>query len=214
MLTIDDVVGMPTWMVALPCITMLMANSLLTVQGQCFLEVFGGSGIISLGIMMASVPLWRPWDVKYGEQFCVNKHGHVLRRLARLGKLAATHMGTPCGSGTMARDVQLRSWDQPYGADGLGSYHAEIVRVGNTLIEFSVELARDLMEAGCYFSIENPWPCWTWVHPWVIWLWHSVGVILTTLVVQRYAAPYDTRTGLLHNFSFSYQLGRMKGKGA
>ena len=64
----------------------------------------------------------------------------------------------------MARDVQLRSWEQPYGVDGLGGYHAEIVEVGNTLIEFSVKFARDLMEAGWCFSIENPWPCWTRVH--------------------------------------------------
>ena len=42
----------------------------------------------------------------------------------------------------MARDVQLRSWEEPYGVIRLGTYHAESVRVGNRLIEFSVKFAR------------------------------------------------------------------------
>ena len=159
------------------CITMLMASSMLLVEGEFFLEVFSGSGIVSLGMMLAAVPLWRPWDVKYGEPFCVQQHGWLLLKMAEQGKISSCHMGTPCGSGSMARDMQLRSREQPFGVDGLGDYHAEIVKVGNILIEYNVELAKEMLDAWCCFNIESPWPCWTWVHPWIVWLGHCAGVI-------------------------------------
>ena len=210
MLMENDVVRMPSWMVALPCITMLMASNMLMVEGELFLEVFSGSGIVSLGMMLAAVPLWRPWDVKYGEPFCVQQHGWLLLKMAEQGKISSCHMGTPCGSGTMARDVQLRSWEEPYGVIGLGTYHAEIVKVGNRLIEFSVKFCTALWKGGSYFSIENPWPCWTWVHPWMVALWKLTGVIFTTFVMQRFKAPYEKLSGLLHNYPFGWMLGRMR----
>ena len=130
--------------------------------------------------------------------------------MAEQGKISSCHMGTPCGSGTMARDVQLRSWEEPYGVTGLGTYHAEIVRVGNRLIEFSVKFCTALWKGGSYFSIENPWPCWTWVHPWMVALWNLTGVIFTTFVMQRFKAPYEKLSGLLHNYPFGWMLGRMR----
>ena len=80
MLMENDVVRMPSWMVALPCITMLMASSMLMVEGEGFLEV-------SLGMMLAAVPLWRPWDVKNGEPFCVQQHRWLLLKMTEQGKM-------------------------------------------------------------------------------------------------------------------------------
>ena len=60
---------------SLPCIAVLIASSLLTVTGECCLEVFSGAAILTLGLQFHSVPVVAPWDVKFGERWNVLQHG-------------------------------------------------------------------------------------------------------------------------------------------
>ena len=59
----------------LPCLTLLVASSLLTVGGEMAMEMFSGAGIMSMGLYFAAVQLFVPWDAKFGERFNVRTWG-------------------------------------------------------------------------------------------------------------------------------------------
>ena len=47
----------PTWFGSLPCLTILIASSLLSVMGEFALEVFAGSAVLTLGMMLSNAPV-------------------------------------------------------------------------------------------------------------------------------------------------------------
>ena len=62
----------PTWMGKLPCLTVLVASSLLSVMGEFAVEIFAGSAVLTLGLMLSNVPVVKPWDAKFGERFTMS----------------------------------------------------------------------------------------------------------------------------------------------
>ena len=63
---------MPEVLQELPSIeSLLVADSC----QPCFLEVFAGKAVLTMAMVAMSVPCAKPWDVVYGEQFDVLKHG-------------------------------------------------------------------------------------------------------------------------------------------
>lgn len=62
--------SLPVLLAALPDAAALIQPQL-QVAGEFVLEVFAGEAIFTLGLMMASVPCMRPWDVKFGDSFDV-----------------------------------------------------------------------------------------------------------------------------------------------
>ena len=94
--------------------------------GQLFLECFCGSMVLTLAMMLTSIPCVKPWDSKYGDAYDVLKEGHVLIKLCKLGLVAVLHLGTPCQSQTLARAPQLRSAEYPKGLPDLQRASASI----------------------------------------------------------------------------------------
>lgn len=80
--------------------------------------------------------------------------------------------------------------------------------MGNELIDWTVKLCWVALECGAYFSIENPFPAWTWINPPIVELWRHPKVALTTWSMGAYGAVYDKCTGLLHNVPTFHDLGR------
>ena len=189
----------PEWFKALPDISVLTLSFALRVDGEFCVEVFSGSGVMTLGILMHRIPAVRPWDIQHGERFNVLTHEPILALLIEAGRIVSTHMGTPCQSSTLARCPQLRSLAQPRGISNLSGHDATLLRQGNELIDVSVRLAWCLLLNNGYFSIENPFPCWIWVNPTIVQLWEHLCVVLITFSMWCYGAPYDKVSAILSN---------------
>ena len=118
------------------------------MEGHLFLEVFAGDAAFTLGVLMSQVPCIRPWDNKFGREFDVLQHGSVLLALARSGRLAVSHLGTPCQSMTWCRQPQLRSIQYPDGLPDLTGKQSQLVLLGNSLMSFTVRYCTELYKAG------------------------------------------------------------------
>ena len=99
--------GRAEWMLALPCLAIMLASALIPVMGECCIELFSGAAILTLGLRWHNVPVVAPWDVKYCSRWCVLQHGWRLEEALRKGFLALVHMGTPCTSSTFARSFVI-----------------------------------------------------------------------------------------------------------
>ena len=177
------------------CFLALLLDALSWTQSW-FLEVFSGE---ALAAMAASMPVLHPWDIKFNLRFDVVSQGHILLRLAQWGKIAAAHFAIPCQSLSWARAPQLRSANFPYRVPNLLPHQADLVALGNCLLEFTASMCATLMEQGCYFSVENPELSWLWVLPPFAKLRDHDGVSLTRLVFSDFGAPFSKPTLFLHN---------------
>ena len=93
----------------LPCLTVLVASSLLSVMGEFAVEIFAGSAVLTLGLMLSNVPVVKPWDAKFGERFNVLTEGQVILDMVRRKRLVLIHMATPCLASTFARRTRHSS---------------------------------------------------------------------------------------------------------
>ena len=142
----------------LPCLTVLVASSLLSVMGEFAVEIFAGAAVLTLGLMLSNVPVVKPWDAKFGERFNVLTEGQVILDMVRRKRLVLIHMATPCPASTFARRTPLRRWECPLGVDGLPSSEQALLDDGNRMIEWSMTVAAAAHAAESYFSVENPFP--------------------------------------------------------
>ena len=117
----------------------------LSVSGSLSLEVFAGCCVMTLGLLLQSVPAIKPWDAKYGEKYSVLTQGGILLQLAWGGWIASSHIATPCQSNTFARWPQLRSLDFLDGLPGLQEHQQQLVDEGNLLMAWSVNYQRHCM---------------------------------------------------------------------
>ena len=155
----------PSWQVSLPCLTILWASMLLAVLGEFSVEIFAGSAILTLRLMLSQVPVVRSWDAKYGEAWNVLSEGHVAQEMIRRSMLVLLHIATPCLTSTFARRSPLRSWSQPFGISGLSPVDQELLDDGNRLIAWSMLMAQTAHECRSYFSVENTFPLFVWLSP-------------------------------------------------
>ena len=104
---------MPEWFGTLPSLAGLCLSSALRVDRQFFMEVFSGTAIMTLGVMMQCIPAICPWDVMYGQCFDIVQQEAAVSSLIEAGRVVAMHLGTPCQFFTLARTPQLRSLQHP-----------------------------------------------------------------------------------------------------
>ena len=65
----------------------LLLHTLVSVQGQSFIELFSGAGIFTLSLLWLKVPCLCPWDTKYGDRFNLISHGWMVLKVAWAGLL-------------------------------------------------------------------------------------------------------------------------------
>ena len=122
---------------------------LVPVTGQCFVEVCAGEAVATLGMMFANVPCIKPWDALYGERFnLLGPDGQVLMDCATEGVLSNSHSGTPCQTMTPGRWPPLRSLEILDGLPNLAPEKADMVRVANELVWWTVQFCMRLWAAG------------------------------------------------------------------
>ena len=155
--------------------------------------------MITLGLIAACVPVVKPWDSKYGQQFDVLMNGQIIFDMIALGVLVAIHFGTPCRSLTWARWPQLRTPDHPLGLPGLDENANSLVKVGNALADFTLRCCVALHELSGYFSVENPELSWLWLLPDFLMLESMEGVEFVRFLFKSYGVPFCKPTLCLHN---------------
>ena len=180
--------------------------------GQFALECFAGSAVITLGLIAACVPVVKPWDTKYGQQFDVMRNGHIILNMIASGLLIAIHFGTPCRSMTWARWPQLRNFDHPLGLPGLGENAVRLVEVGNALADFTLRCCVALHELSGYFSVENPEFSWLWLLPDFLMLQDLDGVEFVRFLFKSFGVPFCKPTLCLHNTPTLHELRAGRGE--
>ena len=173
----------------------------------CFLEVFAGKAVLTMAMVAMSVPCAKPWDVVYGEQFDVLKHGEVLIDAVKAGRVAHMHFGTPCQSMTWARNPQLRSEEWPLGKQGLSNKQSLLVRRGSALVAFTVKLCLLLWSVGATFSVENPELSWLWRLPGLLQLRALAGVQFVRIRFCNFKVPFFKPTLFWHNVPTWHRAG-------
>ena len=117
----------------------------LAVSGYCLLSIFDGSGAVSLGMMMTSVPTICPWELDMNARLDVLGNAHVSWKLALSGRVCFSWLATPCRSWTPAQRPMLRSWDAIYGLPSVAMWGTDLQRrlvmEGNALTLFTVMYA-------------------------------------------------------------------------
>jgi hypothetical protein len=157
--------------------------------------------------MMEGIPAICPWDTKYGEAFNVLKHGNIIFSLILAGRIVAAHFGIPCQTLTFARIPQLRNAQFVEGLPDLSMRNADLVKIGNQLVNFTVLACVALHSVGGYFSVENPLRSW-------LWKMHEIGELLSTegvatvlVLFRNFGVPFHKPTLFLHNMP---TLGRLQ----
>jgi hypothetical protein len=137
-------------------VSLLSAEQLLTalvsVMEWFFLELMAGCCGFTLGCLLNDVPCIKPWDVRFGEAFCVLKGEQVLFKVFRSGRVAPVHFGSFCRTNSMAKSPALRDADQVHGKNDLTEAQKELL-LGNDLCDFTVGAVWTRYWAGRYFSI-------------------------------------------------------------
>ena len=190
----------------LPNVGSASFDRVIEVEGFCAIELFCGCMAVTMNLMFLKVPTCCPWDVKYGEEFDILKHGQQLLLTFVLGIIWLSFFGTPCTSLSFARSPALRDWMYPEGRPGLTASQMEKVRTGNALVAWTAKAINILIGVQCYFVLENPSPGWMWVQPVIKKIWSSPTVILTEIMFQQFGAVYIKSTGLLSNMPYMWWL--------
>ena len=116
------------------------------------------------------------------------------------------HFAPPCGTASRARDIQfkgappiLRSPKQPHGVDGLEGLNATRVAKANSLYQLTLEVSQFCLEAGKFFSCENPSRSYLWLLPaWKAFLARQ-DVFQTSFHHCEYGGLRRKATLLVHN---------------
>eukprot|EP00971_Amphidinium_carterae_P059255 1171678-Amphidinium_carterae.2 len=182
-------------------------ESLHAESGTSFVvDLFAGDLAVTFGLLQSGVRCGRPWDIKYGSQYDVRTAGKQLCDLVVSGCVCAVALAVPCQSMTLARRPQLRTCEYPYGVPDLGDTQLELVRMGNDLLRFAVQIAELAHLHGAYFSIENPEFSWLWAMPELQSLLCRPGVERHAFRFSEFGTPYHKPTSLVHNVPTLHEL--------
>eukprot|EP00913_Durusdinium_trenchii_P004004 g3708.t1 len=129
-----------------------------------------------------------------------------LESLIREGRINYIHFGTPCSSFSLARKDDggpppLRARRALWGLPNLTARDQDKVRVGNKLMQLTVDLANLAHTAGAFWSIENPLGSYLWAMPPVQRLAKFTNVSRTELDMCRFGSAHLKPTALLGNAS-------------
>ena len=75
-----------------------LVESPLSVSGSFAVEVFAGDCIVTLGLLMAKVPVLKPWDSKFGARFDALKMGTILIQLVLAVYIVCAALAPSCQS--------------------------------------------------------------------------------------------------------------------
>ena len=148
-------------------------------QGPFFLEIFAGEGGITRHLRALHVPVLPPVDVVQSGEVAQARDvldaqfWDRILALARAGAIMFVHLGTPCSSFSIARELPegpppVRSSDVPMGFPDLPPHLQAVRDLGNLLLGRSIEIAEIVLAAGGDFSLENPLSSILWVTPVVL----------------------------------------------
>ena len=137
-----------------------------------FLELFSGSGHLSLSISRICGWPVLLWDISLGPEYDLRspKNRRLVADWIRSGFIIGFHLGTPCESYSRARDVPpgpppLRSDSSPLGLPNLRPSDLLKVLDGNCFMRFSAYILRLGIRYGVPGSMENPQRSRIWLTP-------------------------------------------------
>ena len=154
--------------------TLIPARSQPLPEAPFFLEVFSGSGRLATACAAKNGWPVRVWDIQYGSAYDLcRRENQCIFGWLRSGQLLGIHLGTPCSSFSRARDRKpgpppLRSDSHPLGMPELLPADMRKVRVGNSLMRFTVRLAAQALQCRVPLTIENPRSSRLWLCPGVL----------------------------------------------
>jgi hypothetical protein len=131
----------------------------------------------------------------------------ILRRIfdkLRSGRVKFLWLGTPCQSFSRARKNDglgpgpLRSDDLPEGLPGLSKADAAQVRLGNRLLEVSIQIMELAFDHNIPFVLENPLSSRMWLMPSLRRFISKTGARFNQVDYCQYGTDWRKPTGLLH----------------
>lgn len=137
----------------------------------------------------------------------------------------AAHVASPCRSfSPLLHELGLRSRDDPMGTRAPRAF-SEYIERENSIIEFSVEIARALLRRGCPVLWENPPPLWErhkpwwwaerqhmaslWDMPWLVELQREFDLVRETAPMCMFGAKYRKYFSILGPRSVEGRLASM-----
>ena len=160
----------------------------LSVSGECSLEIYSGTNVITLGLQMSQVPCIIPWDVDNDKRMDIHKNGMILIDLVRWRRVAYSHLASPCSSQTLARVPQLRDWFHLPGHPGMSERQTLMIVIGNSLLVFTVVLCLELWLVSAFFSVENPSRSYLWVQTPLLRMQSVTGAAFTTFTMRHFGS--------------------------
>ena len=124
-----------------------------------------------------------------------------LRMLITEGYVFYAHFGTPCSSFSLARKLDggpppLRSKDFLWGLPHLKPWDDQKVKIGNQLMQLTVDLVTRLQSVGCLWSIENPLSSFLWLMPPMVQLTKLPLAVRTEFDMCRFGSAPETHRHL------------------
>ena len=80
------------------------------------------------------------------------KQGRTLIELVKAKFIAVAHFAPPCQTQTWGRIPALRSWEFPYGMQGLSGRKLDMVLLGNAIADFVANMCLELYNVDGFFS--------------------------------------------------------------
>ena len=144
--------------------------------GQYFLEIFAGEAVLTRAMQSANFPCLPPIELEVNQfiPFSIDvTDPRVLDHLMMLiqeGFLAYVHCGTPCSSFSLARKGDggpppLRSRQELWGLPRLAPWDQDKVKIGNRLMQITVDVLTACHHRGILWSVENPLGSYLWLMP-------------------------------------------------
>lgn len=142
-----------------------------TSPSQCFIELWSGCGALTNAVkclkrrnFTVGVPIdaYPPSGYRAEHDFLRSAVQNSILAAARRGDILWAHLGITCTTWSRLRllSVGTRRFDLPLGD---GSRPEE--RQGNREVSFAVKLILTLIQAKCFFTLENPATSLMWRHP-------------------------------------------------
>ncbi|CAK9110998.1 unnamed protein product, partial [Durusdinium trenchii] len=127
-----------------------------------------------------------------------------LRMLITEGYVFYAHFGTPCSSFSLARKLDggpppLRSKDFLWGLPHLKPWDDQKVKIGNQLMQLTVDLVTRLQSVGCLWSIENPLSSFLWLMPPMVQLTKLPLAVRTEFDMCRFGSAPETHRHFGHS---------------
>ena len=179
-----------------------------------FLEIFAGEAGLSQAVQAESIPIFPPIEIEFN-QFVFQSVdlldpavlSHV-KSLISQGWVLGIHFGTPCSSFSIARKNDggpppLRSKAALEGFQHLTGKDLEKVRLGNTFLDVTVQLAMLCHDHRIPWSVENPAGSFLWSMPTMIRLIQRCRASRVELDMCRFGSKHMKPTALVGTFKLT-----------